>query len=95
MTNTLEALAGHVRHSGDAVRLEAWRWATALLTRAEQSGSEEAEELALAVQRGLVADGEYALLDLALAGPAHGGLDDDDVAVLTRRIEERLALQAA
>jgi len=95
MTNTLKALAGHVQHNGDIVRSEAWRWSSALLTCAERSGSEEAHELAVAVQRGLVADGEYALLDLALVGPAHHGLHDADVVALTRRVEERLALQAA
>lgn len=87
--DTVRRLAELVAERGALVELEAWRWSTALHAAGARSGSTEAMTLADAVQEALVADGEYGLLDLVLAGSSVGGVGANDLKALVRTVELR------
>ena len=80
--------ARHVETSGRAF-LHGMRRA------ADAAGSEEAADVADAIELSLVMEGADGLLDLALCGPALTGLGDNDIARLLAVIDERAAEAAS
>ncbi|WP_396668126.1 hypothetical protein [Microbacterium sp. R86528] len=79
-----QVLTERVSADHAAVERVAWRWATRLRTAGEKCGSAEALALADTFESALAADGADGVLDLALAGPALGGLGCNDLAALVR-----------
>ena len=80
--NTLEARMA--AHGATAVEFAAWGWAATLPA-----------ELRRTVELALAAHGVDGIGDLALAGPAHGGLDAEDVAELETFLEAELGERLA
>ena len=87
-------LAKLIRQDEDAVRRVGLRWACALHAAGSRSGSVEAMELADTTLRALLTEGAQALVNLVLAGTAHGGIGQRDLRSLVDAAREAVRLRA-
>lgn len=94
----LNELAALIRQDEDAVRRVGLRWACALHATGSRCESAEATDLADTALRALLTEGAQALVNLVLAGTAHGGIGQRDLRSLVDAAREAVgvrALQAA
>lgn len=90
----INELAALIRQDEDTVRRVGLRWACALHATGSRCESVEATDLADTTLRSLLADGAQALVNLVLAGPAHGGIGQRDLSSLVDVAREAVGVRA-